>query len=132
MFIAIVLTILIVIEVIFNRLSGKVYFKSKLLSIFPNSIIGVTIGSQVFLKHEIKKVTKATLVHEYIHTQQYGKFSIPGFLLIYLLNWIYNIIVYRNFTEAYNNLFFEKEAHRLQGYIFVRKTKQEMVNILCS
>ena len=130
MFIVIILTILIVIEVIFNRLSGRIYFKSKLLSMFPDSIIGVTIGNQLFFKYEVEYVTKVTLVHEYIHIQQYKKFSIPGFLLIYLFNWIYNMIIYRNFTEAYKNLFFEREAYSLQENL-LKKTKQDIINLIC-
>lgn len=58
------------------------------------------------------KSDKVMLNHESIHVKQQLELLVIPFFLIYLLNWLYNLVKYRGDTnEAYMQLFFEKEAY---------------------
>ena len=50
--------------------------------------------------------------HEYVHVQQYAQWSVIGFLLIYSINFIINLIWYRDFRKAYRNILFERQARK--------------------
>ena len=64
--------------------------------------------------------------HESIHIRQQLELLIIPFFIIYILNWIYNIIIYKgDGKKAYFELFFEKEAYLYEydlGYLNKRKS----------
>ena len=73
--------------------------------------IATTFGQHIVtykysLSFNIKK-------HEEVHCQQYKKWSVFGFLIIYLFNFLFNLLKYWNFEKAYKNIYFEKEANGL-------------------
>ncbi len=49
--------------------------------------------------------------HEIIHLKQQLELLILPFYALYLLNYIANLLKYKNHTKAYLNIVFEKEAY---------------------
>lgn len=56
-------------------------------------------------------LTKYNLNHEEIHSKQYKETLWIGFLLLYLIHYIINVIIYLDFHTAYRNVCFEKESY---------------------
>lgn len=68
-----------------------------------------------------------TINHEKIHFKQQKELLIIGFYLIYLLNWLYEIIKvpFGGDKKAYSDIIFEKEANaheRDMSYLNARKS----------
>lgn len=62
--------------------------------------------------------------HERIHTAQQRELLFIPFYVLYVIEWLYRITVYRNFRQAYMNISFEREAYandRNLGYLGKRK-----------
>jgi len=58
------------------------------------------------------KSDKIMLNHESIHVKQQLELLIIPFFIIYVLNWLYNMIKYKgDSNEAYMQLIFEREAY---------------------
>lgn len=72
---------------IFVRSEYKEYFNNKL---FFNSVIN----------------------HENIHSAQQKELLFIFFYVIYLIEWLFNLVKYRNADLAYSNISFEKEAYK--------------------
>lgn len=49
--------------------------------------------------------------HESIHTAQLKDFFYVIFYVLYFVEWIYNLLKYRDFYRAYLNISFEREAY---------------------
>lgn len=49
--------------------------------------------------------------HERIHTEQQKELLFIPFYILYLLEWIFRLIQYRNWDKAYMNISFEREAY---------------------
>lgn len=49
--------------------------------------------------------------HELIHTAQMRELLFIPFYLLYVLEWLYRLLEYRNFDKAYRNISFEREAY---------------------
>lgn len=54
------------------------------------------------------------LNHEKIHSRQMWELLILPFYLIYILEWLIKLIIYRNNYLAYKNISFEREAYQHQ------------------
>lgn len=50
--------------------------------------------------------------HELIHFKQQLELLILPFYILYLLNYLVNLLLYRNHSEAYRNIVFEREAYK--------------------
>lgn len=100
--------------------------KNKLLP--WGTFVALTIGPFIFTKRDA--VDERTLRHESIHWEQYKETLIVGFLLIYLLDWLWEALRcsldYSRGTRAdgryrplrkriYRCLMFEREAYLHQG-----------------
>ncbi|HRH64887.1 MAG TPA: hypothetical protein PLU53_01180 [Bacteroidia bacterium] len=55
------------------------------------------------------------LNHERIHIRQQIECGILFFYIFYVLNYLYNLIRYRNHNKAYRNILFEREAYRFEN-----------------
>ena len=75
----------------------------------PISIGAIALGFVVISKDEMDETTRR---HETIHFQQYLETLFIGFLIIYLLNWIWNLMRYGNGAVAYRMLLAEREAYQ--------------------
>ena len=57
------------------------------------------------------KENKAIINHEKIHFCQQLELLILPFYLLYILNYLVNLVRYKNHDRAYFNLCFEREAY---------------------
>ena len=74
-------------------------------------VYGVTILIVIIMrKDDGSKKWLKYLNHENIHVRQSLETFIIGFILIYLINYIINLFLYKSHKEAYLNVIFEKEA----------------------
>ena len=55
---------------------------------------------------------KKLLKHEKRHLKQQIIFLIIPFYIIYVFNYLINLIIYKNHIKAYRNILFEKDAKR--------------------
>jgi len=74
----------------------------------PIDIGTITLGPIVISRGEMSEVTKR---HETIHFQQYIELAFVGFLILYPLYWIINLLRGQTRSEAYYNIPFEREAY---------------------
>jgi len=65
----------------------------------------------IILKNKALKLDKVIINHERIHFRQQLELLIIPFYFLYLLNYLINLIRYKNHYLAYFNILFEKEAY---------------------
>lgn len=69
-------------------------------------------------------ITPRVLNHELIHTAQMREWLYLPFYVLYVLEWLFRLIQYRSFKQAYRNISFEREAYANQSddlYLWTRK-----------
>ena len=62
--------------------------------------------------------------HEFIHLRQQLELLIVPFYILYLLNYLVNLVYYQNHFLAYKNIAFEREAYENDAnpaYLIKRK-----------
>lgn len=87
-------------------------------------IAGIALFPFILIKKDNYRRHKVFINHEKIHLAQQIELMLIGFYVLYLLNYIYNLIKYRNHNKAYLNIVFEKEAYTMEadtGYLSHRK-----------
>jgi len=92
-----------------------------LSKISPIEIGAISLGLFVF---SCGLMSKSTKKHEIIHYLQWKELGFVGFLLLYPLFWLINLVRYRDGAKAYVEIPFEREAYRHEGdvgYLFTRK-----------
>lgn len=101
-----------------------VIYNTKLVKIITfNFARGITIFPFIFIIEE-EKGNKQLLNHEKIHIEQQIETLWFFFWIIYGLSFVVQFIKERNFTLAYRNIIFEKEAFENQdnlNYLNTRK-----------
>ncbi len=65
----------------------------------------------ILVKHKKLKLDKFLLNHEKIHLRQQAELLIIFFYLLYILEFLYQLIRKRNAMQAYYAISFEKEAY---------------------
>ena len=79
--------------------------------IVPNGFSGFTIFPFVFLKYKEDKGNTLLINHEKIHIRQQIELLILPFFIWYVVEFILNLMVYKNTRLAYRNISFEREAY---------------------
>jgi len=79
--------------------------------IVPKGYTGLAVFPFVFLKHRGLKVDKLLINHEKIHLRQQLELMIIPFYFIYSVEFLFRLIQYKNWTLAYRNISFEREAY---------------------
>ena len=104
-----------------NNLHDLSYGKMKVIHnciLPPGKFIAINLFGIVFVRNRFKKLpeeTKRIIVnHEAIHTEQIKEWWYIGFYILYLMNYTYNLLKYKNFYKAYRNTYFEEEAYNNQ------------------
>lgn len=69
----------------------------------------------ILFVREDSTMPEVMINHELIHTQQMKELLFIPFYLLYILEWIFRLIRFCNFYEAYRNISFEKEAYANQN-----------------
>ena len=81
------------------------------------------VGNVVFVRKGVR-VTGTLIQHEHIHALQWKECLYVFFLPLYILSFLWQFIKYWNWSKAYRNVCFEREAYAHQsedGYINSRK-----------
>ncbi|WP_299059936.1 hypothetical protein [uncultured Polaribacter sp.] len=92
--------------------------------IVPTGYDGITLFPFIFLRTKKLKEDSILINHEKIHLKQQLELLIIFFYLMYILEWLFKLIVYKNFNSAYLNISFEREAYQNENnknYIKNRK-----------
>lgn len=79
------------------------------LSFLPVS--GMALFPFILIKHAELKLNRQIIHHEKIHLRQQLELLIIPFYILYLLNYLINLLYYRSHFRAYKNIIFEREAY---------------------
>jgi len=85
---------------------------------------GMALFPFILLKGASQKKDLTLINHEKIHLQQQLELLVFPFYVFYLLNYLINLVKYRNHYQAYYNICFEKECYRFEkdlNYLSDRK-----------
>ncbi|MVX37239.1 hypothetical protein [Myroides sp. LoEW2-1] len=77
----------------------------------PKGYAALTLYPFIFVRKEEHKQNKILLNHERIHLRQQKRLFVIGFLIWYLLEYLFLLLKFRNHDKAYRNISFEKEAY---------------------
>ena len=86
-------------------------FKIVVHTPFLRNIQGITLYPFVLIKHKTYKKDKILMNHEEIHLQQQKELLVLPFYLLYVGNYLFNLLKYRHHHTAYLNICFEREAY---------------------
>ena len=67
------------------------------------NLFGIVFARSPLSERDIK--------HEQIHTQQMKKYWYIGFYILYVCEFLLNLIICGNWKQAYRNISFEQEAY---------------------
>lgn len=76
---------------------------------FATNIFGL-----VFCRSDKGQLSEVDKNHEYIHTLQQREMLFLGFTLWYYIEWIWRYAKCRNWMKAYREIYFEREAYRME------------------
>ncbi|AQY21327.1 hypothetical protein [Riemerella anatipestifer] len=80
----------------------------------PRGYTAMAVFPFIFLKKKKYQSNRYLLNHEKIHLRQQLELLILPFFVWYGLNYLWNLIKYKNHREAYRNIIFEQEAYENQ------------------
>ncbi len=78
----------------------------------PKGFTGISIYPFIFLNEESLKQDEVLINQERIHLEQQKELLIIFFYMLYILEWVFKYVKYRNSYLAYRNLSFEREAYQ--------------------
>lgn len=61
--------------------------------------------------HDKSWIDRDVINHERIHNAQQRELLFLPFYLLYIMEWLFRLIQYRNWNKAYTNISFEREAY---------------------
>ena len=79
--------------------------------LIPKGYAGLTVFPFIILKSKYYLNNETTINHEKIHIRQQIELLVLPFYIIYFMNLFWNILKYKNFQKAYQNIIFEREAY---------------------
>ena len=92
------------------QFDGVVWRASRILT--PGTL-GMCIGEVIVVKHG---APTWTITHEIVHRKQWKRYGTLPFVFAYYGSWLWNLVRYRSFTEAYFQNHFEREAYEETGH----------------
>ncbi|WP_462267247.1 hypothetical protein [Mucilaginibacter sp.] len=78
-------------------------------------VSGMALYPFIVVQQADMKQDAVIIRHETIHIKQAQEMLVLPFYLLYLLNYLFNLLIYRNHNRAYLNIIFEREAYRYEG-----------------
>lgn len=72
---------------------------------------GMALFPFILVKTNRLKYNKAVINHENIHLRQQMELLLVPFYVLYLLNYLLNLLYYMKHDKAYRNIVFEREAY---------------------
>ena len=99
----------------------KIIYNCKLLK----RAEGLTLWPFILLKHDEEFYRGNSIVdHEKIHAKQQLELLILPFYILYLFNWIFGALKFKDLSRGYQEIIFEREAYQnmyFPGYLKERK-----------
>lgn len=80
-------------------------------SIFPSNFNALAIWPFIILRHKELKKDTVLLNHERIHLKQQKELLWIPFFIIYFVEFLAKIVIYKKSKLAYRNISFEREAY---------------------
>lgn len=90
----------------------KVHEHYKQLWVNKFGACAITVGSHIFYDIDKPFVDKRIRKHEMVHIEQYKKYGLIGFLVIYLYQYLLGRLQGKSHFEAYEAIPFEVEARK--------------------
>lgn len=90
----------------------------------PKNYSALTIYPFIILKHQNLKNDSFLIHHENIHISQQKELLWVFFFIAYFLEYVFQLLRYKNHYKAYKNISFEKEAYQNESnlnYLIDRK-----------
>lgn len=78
-------------------------------SFFATNLFGI-----IFCRSDKGRMSEVDKNHEYIHTLQQREMLFLGFTLWYSIEWLWRYAKCRNGMKAYHDLYFEREAYKME------------------
>lgn len=72
---------------------------------------GMALFPFILVKLEKSRFDEVMIRHEIIHLRQQLELLVIPFYFFYLLNYLFNRLLYKHHHEAYMNIVFEREAY---------------------
>lgn len=92
---------------------------------FPfGSFLATNICGIIFCRSDKGRLNEVDKNHEYIHTLQQREMLYIGFMLWYNIEWLINLLRYRNVMKAYYNINFEREAYMMERNLAYREQRR--------
>lgn len=88
------------------------------------NVAGMALFPFILIKEKHYRFHKQLINHEHIHLVQQLELLVLPFYILYLLNYLLNLVIYKNHHEAYMNICFEREAYHYEddlNYLEKRK-----------
>ncbi len=88
------------------------------------NVAGMALFPFILIKEKRYRHDEVLMNHESIHLVQQLEFFILPFYILYLINYLFNLLKYGEHYKAYLNIFFEKEAYLHEGDLdYLKKRK---------
>ncbi len=84
----------------------------------------ITIFPFIFLRELANRTDKVLINHERIHLSQALELLILPFYILYLLEFLFRFVQYRNFLQAYVHISFEREAFENEENLYYIKKRR--------
>jgi hypothetical protein len=81
----------------------------------PNGYAAITLYPFIILKDKKYRSNETLINHERIHIAQQKELLVVGFYILYVLNWLVNLVIEPD--EAYRSIVFEQEAKEYESYL---------------
>lgn len=78
----------------------------------PKGFMAINLFGIIIGRKDGYKLSKYDINHELIHTRQIVELLGIFFYILYLTEWCFRVIQYRNCLKAYYNISFEREAYK--------------------
>ena len=90
----------------------------------PKKIAGITLFPFIIVEKKDLKYDKTFINHELIHIYQQMELFVILFVILYYIEFFILLLKYKNVTQAYRNISFEREAYENEtnyNYVETRK-----------
>ena len=84
---------------------------------------GMTLFPFILVRERSLKHNPVLINHEKIHLYQQLELLIFPFYFLYLVNYLLNLVRYRNHFQAYKNIVFEREAYARESDLSYIKSR---------
>jgi hypothetical protein len=88
------------------------------------SVNGMALFPFILVKDRSSCFDPVFINHERIHLRQQAELLVLPFYILYVLNYLFNLIKYRNHHTAYLNIVFEREAYAMDKNVTYLKSRK--------